>query len=67
MRYEKPKWLGGVASACIGVLAAGCGGAVPVPAPPSETEVDAALIERARDLHARVLTIDTHDDIPLDF
>ncbi len=67
MRHENATWLGGVASACIGVLAAGCGGAEPVPAPPSEAEVNAALVERARDLHAQVLTIDTHDDIPLDF
>jgi len=67
MRHGKVTWLGAVAYGCIGVLVAGCGGAVPTPAPASEAEVDAALLERARDLHARVLTIDTHDDIPLDF
>ena len=28
---------------------------------------EATLIERATAIHARVLTIDTHDDIPLTF
>lgn len=67
MRHGKVTGLGAVAYGCIGVLVAGCGGAVPTPAPASEAAVEAALFERARDLHARVLTIDTHDDIPLDF
>ena len=30
-------------------------------------ETEAALVARARAIHDRVLTIDTHDDIPLDF
>ena len=37
-------------------------------APAAEAqETDPALVERARAIHDRVLTIDTHDDIPLDF
>ena len=37
------------------------------PAPEANQPSDAALVERARAIHARVLTIDTHDDIPFDF
>ena len=35
--------------------------------PVSEQPSEAALIERAKGIHARVVTIDTHDDIPFDF
>ena len=37
------------------------------PAPAGSQETEAALVARARAIHDRVLTIDTHDDIPLDF
>ena len=49
--------------ALTGALAAsGCGdGRTP------EEIAEAALIERAREVHARVVTLDTHVDIPLDF
>jgi membrane dipeptidase len=65
MRYGTGGWLGGVAGVCIGVMAAGCEMSAPVP--PSETPIDTSLIQRAGRIHAAVLTIDTHDDIPLDF
>ena len=41
----------------------------PAAAPPAAggQETEAALVARARAIHDRVLTIDTHDDIPLDF
>jgi len=44
-------------------------GASPAAAPPpaGSQETEAALVARARAIHDRVLTIDTHDDIPLDF
>ena len=57
----------------------GCGGAVlaglvllgvapaAAPAAAEAQETEAALVARARAIHERVLTIDTHDDIPLDF
>jgi membrane dipeptidase len=57
-------WRRGVAG-LIGVMAAGCTASAPVP--PSGADTDTALMARAREIHARVLTIDTHDDIPLDF
>ena len=43
--------------------------APPTAAPPAAggQETEAALLARARAIHDRVLTIDTHDDIPLDF
>ena len=37
------------------------------PHPAGGQETQAALLARARAIHDRVLTIDTHDDIPLDF
>ena len=52
------------AGAVLVVLAAtaGCGdGRTP------EEIAEAALVERAREVHARVVTLDTHVDIPLDF
>ena len=42
-----------------------CSSGGPAGAPPAETE--AQLVERARAIHERVLTIDTHDDIPFNF
>ena len=42
-------------------------GAAAAARPAEAQETDAALIARARAIHDRVLTIDTHDDIPLDF
>ena len=56
--------------ALVGLLASSCGGPQPVGeparvAPPFESEE--ALIERARGIHDRVLTIDTHDDISFNF
>ena len=45
--------------ALMGVLAAACSR----PAIPDE----AVLVSRARDIHERVLTIDSHDDIPFNF
>lgn len=52
----------------LGVLAvcAGCGS----PAPDESAqagETEEQLVARARAIHGRVLTIDTHDDIPFDF
>ncbi len=41
------------------LLAAACGA--------GEQETEEELVARARDIHERVLTIDTHDDIPFDF
>ena len=65
MRHESGRWLGGVASVCIGAMATGCKMSAPVP--PSETPIATDLFERVGRIHASVLTIDTHDDIPLDF
>ena len=48
-------WLGALS---IAVLAAACGGdATP------EAETEEQLVERARGIHERVITLDTHDDI----
>ena len=52
---------GMAATACGGSGSSGESAAVPA------AESAAALIERARGIHDRVLTLDTHDDIPLDF
>ena len=43
------------------------GAATAAPAAAGGQETEAALVARARAIHDRVLTIDTHDDIPLDF
>ena len=52
----------------VGVLASACGTSEPVPASaPDPAAEEAARIERARGIHDRVLTIDTHDDISFDF
>lgn len=48
-----------------GLMLLGAGTAALPAAPVQETEE--ALVARARAIHERVLTIDTHDDIPLDF
>ena len=45
-----------------GLAALGCAGG-----PTPEERAEAALLERAREVHARVVTIDSHVDIPLDF
>ena len=47
---------------CAGAAALGCGGG-----PTPEERAEAALLERAREIHARVVTLDSHVDIPLDF
>ena len=49
----------------VGLMLLGAATAAPSAAPVQETE--AALVARARAIHEQVLTIDTHDDIPLDF
>jgi membrane dipeptidase len=41
--------------------------AAALPATTAAQAVDDALVERARQIHASVITIDTHDDIPLNF
>ena len=50
---------------CLG-LAVACGRFVSDSAP-GDGSGEAALVSRAHDIHERILTIDTHDDIPLDF
>ena len=50
-----------------GLMLLGAGAAAPPAAAAQAQETEAALVERARAIHERVLTIDTHDDIPLDF
>lgn len=65
MGHRSVGGLRGVAGACIAAVAAAC--TALTPKPPSAADSDSALIARARGIHARVLTIDTHDDIPLDF
>ena len=47
---------------CLGAAITGCGDSL---TPEERTEVE--LVELARSIHQRVLTIDTHDDIPLNF
>ncbi|TDI22511.1 MAG: membrane dipeptidase [Acidobacteria bacterium] len=61
--------VGGVGLALAGLLASGCGGSGPAgePAAAPAAESAASLIERARGIHDRALTIDSHDDIPFDF
>ena len=48
-----------------------CSSGGPAGTPPPETilaaETEAQLVERAQAIHERVLTIDTHDDIPFNF
>ena len=53
----------------VGLLASACGGSGPAgePAAAPAAESAAALMDRARGIHDRVLTIDTHDDISSDF
>ena len=54
--------------ALAGLLASACGSSDPAPEITSDPATgEAALIDRARGIHDRVLTIDTHDDISLDF
>ena len=58
----------GIGLALVGVLASACGRSEPAPASaPDPTAEAAARVERARGIHDRVLTIDTHDDIGFDF
>ena len=50
------------------LLASACGASGPASEPgPDGAVEESALVERARGIHDRVLTIDTHDDIPFDF
>ena len=39
----------------------------PLAESPEGTGPEASLLDRAREIHRRVVTIDTHDDIPFDF
>ena len=55
------KWTAAITAMAIAVLAA-CGGAAEDPAPTAE-ETEAALVESARGIHERVITLDTHNDI----
>ena len=58
----------GLGLGLVGVVASACGRSEPAPAsPPDPAAEEAARIERARGIHDRVLTIDTHDDIGFDF
>ena len=54
-------WKCTAAAAALAVLAS-CGGAAEAPEPAVE-ETEAELMERARGIHERVITLDTHDDI----
>ena len=54
-------------AALAGLMLLGAAAAAPPGAAAQAQETEAALTERARAIHERVLTIDTHDDIPLDF
>ena len=60
--------VGAVWLALVVLLASACGrpGPAPESAPDSAAE-EAALVEWARGAHERVVTIDSHDDIPFDF
>ena len=59
---------GWVAPVLAALLATSCGGSTPAPTPaPDPAEDEAAVVERARGIHDRVMTIDSHDDIPGDF
>ncbi len=53
--------------AWLGLVAAACGGTAPEGDAADETAAAPSLVDRARAIHDRVLTIDTHDDIPLNF
>ena len=46
----------------VGAVALGCAGG-----PSPEERAEAALLERAREIHERVVTLDSHVDIPLDY
>jgi membrane dipeptidase len=51
-----------------GVLVLALGGLVAArPSPAPQASADAALVARAKAIHQRVITIDTHDDIPFNF
>jgi membrane dipeptidase len=54
------RWLAAIAAVMMLTLAAACS-----PAPPAapEPETEEALVERARGIHERVITLDTHVDI----
>jgi len=65
MRKRIRGWFGVV---LVGFLASSCGGSEPVSeATAGAVAEEIALIDQARAIHERVLTIDTHDDIPLTF
>jgi membrane dipeptidase len=52
---------------CLIVLSA-CASATPAPdQSPVQSESEASLLARARTIHERAITIDTHDDIPFNF
>jgi membrane dipeptidase len=51
-----------------GALVLALGGLVAArPSPAPQASADAALVARAKAIHQRVITIDTHDDIPFNF
>ncbi|HUF48314.1 MAG TPA: membrane dipeptidase [Vicinamibacterales bacterium] len=54
---------GGAAAALVAVSLAAAPSGAPSPAPAEEVQADAALVERARAIHDRVITLDTHADI----
>lgn len=63
-RWFRPGRIAVLAStALLGAASAACGGGADRSAPETEEE----LMARARAIHERVLTIDTHDDIPFTF
>ncbi len=57
-------WLLLACGAALGALGLGFGAPPPAQVPPPD---DAALAAKARAIHQRVITIDTHDDIPFNF
>ena len=68
MRERTRGRVGLLGLAFVELLVSACGGAEPAPESAREPAAEeAALIARARDIHDRVLTIDSHDDIPFDF
>ncbi len=59
----KTFWRLSVSLLVLGFVSTGCAQPVDEPAEPTEEQ----LIAMARGIHDRVITIDTHDDIPFDF
>jgi membrane dipeptidase len=55
-----------MSSAICLILLSACASATPAP-DQSPSQSEASVLERARTIHERAITIDTHDDIPFDF